>query len=50
MNKNDYVAAVLLDLSKAFDCLPHDILQCKLSAYGLSSGAVQLKSYLTNRK
>ena len=40
-----------MDLSKAFDCLPHDILLCKLSAYGLADGAVQLmKSYLSNRK
>ena len=51
MEKNHYVAAVLMDLSKAFDCLPHDILLCKLSAYGLADGAVQLmKSYLSNRK
>ena len=26
LEKNQYVAAVLMDLSKAFDCLPHDIL------------------------
>ena len=33
------------------NCLPHDILLCKLSAYGMSSGAVQLMaSYLSNRK
>ena len=40
-----------MDLSKAFDCLPHDILLCKLSAYSLADGAVQLmKSYLSSRK
>ena len=40
-----------MDLSKAFDCLPHDILLCKLSVYGLSEDAVKLmSSYLTDRK
>ena len=32
LDKNEYVAAVLKDLSRAFDCLPHDILLSKLSA------------------
>ena len=34
LDNNEYVAAVLMDLSKAFDCLPHKILLSKLSAYG----------------
>jgi hypothetical protein len=39
-----------MDLSKAFDCLPHILLD-KLSAYGVSSQSVSLlKSYLSNRK
>ena len=51
MDNNEYVAAVLMDLSKAFDCLPHKILLSKLSAYGLSDEAVLLlKSYLSDRK
>jgi hypothetical protein len=33
LDKNQYVAAIPMDLSKVFDCLPHDILLCKLSAY-----------------
>uniref|UniRef100_A0A7M5X3F0 Reverse transcriptase domain-containing protein n=1 Tax=Clytia hemisphaerica TaxID=252671 RepID=A0A7M5X3F0_9CNID len=45
------VGAVLIDLSKAFDCLPHNLLLAKLSAYGLSESAVRLMhSYLSNRK
>ena len=35
LDNNEYVAAILMDLSKAFDCLPHNILLCKLSSYGL---------------
>ena len=45
------VAAMLIDLSKAFDCLPHRLLLAKLSAYGLSSDSCNLlMSYLSERK
>ena len=51
LDKNEYVAAILMDLSKAFDCLPHDILISKLSAYGLNKKATDLLlSYLSGRK
>ena len=42
LDRHEYVAAVLMDLSKAFDCLPHDILLSKLSAYGMRNESVQL--------
>jgi len=51
LDRNEYVAAVLMDLSKAFDCLPHALIVEKLKAYGLTDGATNLlKSYLSNRK
>ena len=41
------VGAMLVDLSKAFDCLPHHLLLAKLHAYGLSMDSCNLiMSYL----
>ena len=43
--------AVLMDLSKAFDCIRHDLLIAKLHAYGFSREALTLiNDYLTNRQ
>jgi len=51
LDENKYVAAILMDLSKAFDCLPHDLLLGKLKYYGLSDSALSLiGSYLSDRK
>ena len=38
-NKN-FVGTVLMDLSKAFDCVLHDLLVARLHAYGLSKDGV----------
>ena len=43
-------AALLTDLSKAFDCLPHDLIIAKLHAYGFDKASLRLMhSYLTDR-
>ena len=40
-----------MDLSKAFDCLPHGLLKAKLHAYGLSEAACEtMFDYLKGRK
>ena len=50
LDSHEYVAAVFVDLSKAFDSLPHDLLLMKLQANGLSAKACALiSSYLSGR-
>ena len=34
-----------MDLSKAYDCLPRDLLIAKLEAYGLDNGSLNLLLY-----
>ena len=51
LDKNQIVGAVLMDLSKAFDCIPHELLIAKLAAYGFDKKTLKfLLSYLKGRK
>jgi hypothetical protein len=51
LDSDKYLATILMDLSKAFDCLPHDLLLLKLSNYRVNDSALNLlKSYLSDKK
>ena len=51
LDDKKFVGAVLMDLSKAFDCVPHDLLIAKMHAYGFDFDILNLfLSYLKNRK
>ena len=46
-----FVGALLTDLSKAFDCILHDLFIAKLEAYSFQTDALNLVyGYLSNRK
>ena len=46
-----HAAALLTDLSKAFDCIDHELLIAKLHAYGFDNDALKfIYSYLKGRK
>ena len=43
--------AILTDLSKAFDCIDHNLLKAKLSAYGFEKQSINfIYFYLTKSK
>jgi hypothetical protein len=50
LDDDKFVGTVLMDLSKAFDCIPHGLLIAKMNAYGLSNDACKfMSSYLSER-
>ena len=51
LDNKKFAGAILTDLSKAFDCLNHELPMAKLDAYGLSRSALEfIHSYLSARK
>ena len=42
LDEKGLCGAVLMDLSKAFDAINHDLLIAKLRAYGFEEGAIKL--------
>ena len=51
MDSGGFAGALLMDLSKAFDSLNHELLLAKLNAYGFGKIALSLiHSYLSNRR
>ena len=51
LDNDESVGCVFMDLSKAFDFIPHRLLLTKLNAYGFTSNACEfIRSYFTERK
>ena len=51
IDNKGFAGGVLMDLSKAFDTINHQLLLAKLHAYGFSKQALAIVcSYLSNRK
>ena len=51
LDDSGLVGTILMDLSKAYDCLPHDHIIAKFEAHGLSKSSLSLLlDYLISRK
>ena len=49
LDKKGYAGAILIDLSRAFDTINHELLFAKLNAYGFDKNSLQIiQSYLSN--
>ena len=48
LDNSGLTGTILMDLSKAYDCLPHDLIIAKFEAYGLRKSSLSLlPDYLT---
>ena len=51
LDKSGFVGTILMDLSKGYDSLPHDLLVAKFEAYGTNENGLNLMhKYQTNCK
>jgi hypothetical protein len=51
LERRNHSLGIFCDLTKAFDCVSHDILLSKLAIYGIGGKIkIWLKSYLENRR
>ena len=51
LDEKGVVATVLMDMSKVYECIPHDLLIAKLNAYGIDRvGLLLISDYLSRRK
>jgi hypothetical protein len=51
LERRDHSLGIFCDLTKAFDCVSHDVLLSKLAIYGIGGKIkIWLKSYLENRR
>ena len=51
LDKGGFLGTILMDLSKAYDCILHELLIAKLKCYGIDNGSLRLiLDYLTHQK
>ena len=51
LDNGGFVGTILMDLSKAYDCIPHELIIAKLKFYGIENENLRLLlDYLTNRQ
>ena len=51
LDESGFVRTILMDLSKAYDCLPHDLIATKIETFALTKQILQLISnYLSYHK
>ena len=42
LGNSGFIGFIFVDLSKAYDCLPHDLLIAKLGTYGLDRSSLKI--------